>query len=170
MITVNKLLRLLTWLSALILVATIYSQLPFKVLPAVLVRPALFPLISWILLNVLIIFVLVYRWKILVYTLNQTIRFASLLMVRQAGQLVSFITPGPQFGGEPLQVYWLWKVFRLPGHISVLAVGLDRFYELWVNFAVLVLALLLLGYITAMTPGTWVPVLLMILIFIGLIE
>ena len=71
-------------------------------------------------------------------------RFLQLLRVRQAGQVISFVTPGPQFGGEPLQVYWLWQRYAVPGHAAFLAVGLDRFYELWVNFAVLLLAVLML--------------------------
>ena len=72
--------------------------------------------------------------------------------VRQAGALISFVTPGPQFGGEPLQVLWLWRRYRIPGPTALLAVGLDRFFELFVNFSVLLVAvLLLLG--SGATPG-----------------
>lgn len=167
--SMNRLLQLLTWISALILLGTVYSQLPFDLLPVVLIRTDLVQMSGWILLNILIIVVLAYRWQILVQPLNQALPFMALLMVRQAGQVVSFVTPGPQFGGEPLQVYWLWKVYSLSGHMSVLAVGLDRFYELWVNFAVLIFAVVLFGYITAITPQTWIPVLLLILVFICLL-
>jgi hypothetical protein len=58
--------------------------------------------------------------------------------------LISFVTPGPQFGGEPLQVYWLWKRYAVAGPAAVMAVGLDRFFEFWVNFGVLLIAVLAL--------------------------
>src|SRR5690606_41055301 len=48
-----------------------------------------------------------------------------------------FITPGPQFGGEPFQLYWLWKRCSLPLYKGFLALALDRFIELSVNFAIL---------------------------------
>jgi hypothetical protein len=71
-------------------------------------------------------------------------KFSQLFRVRQAGQLISFVTPGPQFGGEPLQVYWLWQRYSVPGPAAILAVGLDRYYELSINFTVLLLAVLVL--------------------------
>jgi hypothetical protein len=83
-----------------------------------------------------------------------TLIFRELLMIRQAGQTVSFITPGPQFGGEPLQVFWLWKR-KLPIHSALLAVGLDRFFELWINFGMLVLGLLLLLATPASEVVSW---------------
>lgn len=170
MLAANRWLGLLTWLTALILLVIVYIRLPLATLPEVLSHQQPLRLFCWMLLNGFIILALTYRWQILVAPLNQTIRFMPLLMVRQAGQVVSFITPGPQFGGEPLQVYWLWKAFGIPGHLSVLAVGLDRFYELWVNFAVLVLALILLGYVIILTPEAWMSALGLMLTFILLLS
>jgi hypothetical protein len=83
------------------------------------------------------------RWQVIIDMLDVPVRFGELLMMRQAGQAVSFITPGPQFGGEPLQVFWLWQR-KLPIHSALLAVGLDRFYELWINFSLLLLGVFLL--------------------------
>lgn len=100
--------------------------------------------LAWLALNALIIALLSYRWLMLARTLSFPIGLLSLLRIRQAGQLVSFVTPGPQFGGEPFQVYWLWRKYSTPGFIALLAVGLDRFYEFWTNFAVLLIAVLML--------------------------
>lgn len=166
----HKILRLLTLLVAIILLVTIYIQLPFARIPSILARPSILELAGWLTLNLLIVLMLVYRWQLLVRPLNSQISFFSLLMMRQAGQVVSFITPGPQFGGEPLQVYWLWKNFGLPAYQALLAVGLDRFFELWINFAVLVLALILLGYYTTTSAETWLPVLLSLLLLISLLS
>ena len=122
----------------------------------------------------MIILVLGLRWQLLNIALGAPIRLLKLLAIRQAGQAVSFITPGPQFGGEPLQVYWLYK-YGLPLRKALLALGLDRFFELWVNFSVLLLAVLLL--LTGIgdnsgddntTIGDWQTALVPLLIFLGL--
>jgi len=76
-------------------------------------------------------------------------------MLRQAGQLISLITPGPQFGGEPFQVYWLWKKFSAGGAQSLQSVALDRFFELWINFAVLLLGLVILLATPALELADW---------------
>src|SRR5690606_1549875 len=71
---------------------------------------------------------------------RQQVSLAEIFLIRQAGQCISFITPGPQFGGEPFQLYWIWKGCSVPLHHGVMALALDRFMELWINFAVLLMA------------------------------
>lgn len=124
----------------------------------------------------MIILVLGLRWQLLNIALGAPIRLLKLLAIRQAGQAVSFITPGPQFGGEPLQVYWLYK-YGLPLRKALLSLGLDRFFELWINFSVLLLAVLLLltgigdnsgDNNTTNTIGDWQTALVPLLIFLGL--
>lgn len=95
------------------------------------------------------------RWLVLTRAMALPCKILQLLRVRQAGQVISFVTPGPQFGGEPLQVYWLWRRYAVPGHAAFLAVGLDRFYELWINFAVLLLAVLTLLTSRSATFVNW---------------
>src|SRR5690606_19692420 len=95
------------------------------------------------------------RWQILSSLLGHRVDFPKLLCIRQAGQLVSFITPGPQFGGEPLQIYWLYSQARQPLHKAILTLGLDRFFELWVNFAVLLLGVLYLLVSPATNVAGW---------------
>jgi len=147
--------RLITWVTAILLVSTIATQLPLSSLLVTLRQLSTQQWLIWLSINLLNILLLVVRWRVLVYSLGLKISITSLLLVRQAGQLVSFVTPGPQFGGEPLQIYWLWKNFRLPGHSALLAVGLDRFFELWINFAVLLMAVILLLLTTSTDTNTW---------------
>jgi glycosyltransferase 2 family protein len=103
----------------------------------------------WLAINLLIIALAIWRWQLLSAMLGTTIGFARLLLLRQAGQTVSFLTPGPQFGGEPLQIYWLYSHYAVPLHKAVLALGLDRFLELGIN-----LLLLLLGVLLLVAQGT----------------
>ncbi|MEX0964014.1 MAG: lysylphosphatidylglycerol synthase transmembrane domain-containing protein [Pseudohongiellaceae bacterium] len=137
-------MRYMVWIVALALAGWIFSRLPFTNLAQTISNLRLSQWLIWIALNLLVIALLTGRWLVLTRAMALTCRFWQLLCVRQAGQMISFVTPGPQFGGEPLQVYWLWRRYGVPGHAAFLAVGLDRFYELWVNFAVLLLAVLAL--------------------------
>jgi uncharacterized protein (TIRG00374 family) len=92
----------------------------------------------WILLNSLIIYVGTLRWSVLINMLKASVSFGRLLCIRQAGQAISFITPGPQFGGEPLQLFWLCRR-GMPLQKALLSLGLDRVFEVWVNFSMLLL-------------------------------
>jgi len=150
-----KLIQIVTWLAAILLAVSILTQLPLASLFESTARLSPVQWLLWIGINLLTILVLVLRWQVLTRALGLVMGMVPLYLVRQAGQLVSFITPGPQFGGEPLQVYWLWKNYRLPGHAALLAVGLDRFFELWINFAVLLFAVLLLLLTVAIDTNTW---------------
>jgi len=164
------LITCLLWLLALSLGIWTLAQLPLNAIALSIGSLTLLQWILWLGLNGLIIFLLTLRWHLLTQTFNTHITFWPLLVIRQAGQAVSFITPGPQFGGEPLQLYWLHK-YGLPLRKSVLSLGLDRFFELWVNFSVLLFAVLIL-----LTPnnygdtaiGNWQSAIIPLLIFLSL--
>lgn len=137
-------MRYLTWLIALGLVGWVLHRLPLADMAQAVESLRLSQWSLWIVLNAVILLLLAGRWLLLTRAMGLPCTLSQLFRVRQAGAFISFVTPGPQFGGEPLQVYWLWKRFGLPGHAAFLAVGLDRFYELWINFAVLLIAVLML--------------------------
>jgi glycosyltransferase 2 family protein len=64
---------------------------------------------------------------------------------------VSYFTPGPQFGGEPLQVLALRQRHLIPGTTGTASVGLDKLLELIANFSFLVF-----GIVVALM-GAWLP-------------
>jgi uncharacterized protein (TIRG00374 family) len=158
-----KALPILLWLAALILAGWVLSQLPLAAIAQSIAKLSIVQWLAWVALNLGIILLATQRWQILTNMLDLSVRFGELLMIRQAGQAVSFITPGPQFGGEPLQIYWLWKRNRLPIHCALLAVGLDRFYEFWINFSVLLLSVLLLLASPAAEVVNWQKISLVLL-------
>lgn len=165
-----KQLTILLWLIALSLAAWTLTQLPIADITTSFATLSTTQWIFWLGLNGLIIFILTLRWQLLTQALLAPVNLAKLLLIRQAGQTVSFITPGPQFGGEPLQIYWLYK-YGLPLRKAFLSLGLDRFFELWVNFSVLLLAvLLLLSDIgnNSLGIGDWQTTLMPLLFLLGL--
>ncbi len=171
-----ELFTLLLWLVALSLGAWTLAQLPLAEISNSISSLSTMQWIFWLGLNGIIILALGLRWQLLNIALGAPIRLLRLLAIRQAGQAVSFITPGPQFGGEPLQVYWLYK-YGIPLRKALLSLGMDRFFELWINFSVLLLAVLLLltgigdnsgDNNTTHTIGDWQTALVPLLIFLGL--
>jgi uncharacterized protein (TIRG00374 family) len=165
-------LHYLSWPLALGLLWWVLSLLPGEQLLQAITGLSMANWLIWITLNGLIILLLAARWQVLTRAMGAVTTLGALLRVRQAGQLISFVTPGPQFGGEPLQVYWLWKRYGLPGHGAFLAVGLDRFYELWINFAVLLLAILTLAATASSASASvfdWRLPALLLLLLVGIL-
>src|SRR5690606_17926508 len=128
------------WFVALALVGWTLVQMP---LGAIMDTVASLTVLQWLLfaaLNTTVVLALTQRWRGLINTQRQQVSLAEIFLIRQAGQCISFITPGPQFGGEPFQLYWIWKRCSVPLHHGGIALALDRFMELWINFAVLLMA------------------------------
>jgi len=150
-----RFVQTLTWLFSLSLVLWILKSLPLTTILVSVSGLSLSQWLLWSVLNLVIILVYVQRWRCLSVAAGLNITFNHLFLLRQAGQLISFITPGPQFGGEPFQVYWLWKKFSASGALAILSVALDRFFELWINFAVLLLGLVVLMLTPALGLTDW---------------
>ncbi|MFM1897318.1 MAG: hypothetical protein RLZZ385_2392, partial [Pseudomonadota bacterium] len=134
----------LLWLAALAMVIWILRQLPLDSILQTLAGLSWRQWLAWTAANTIVLLLGTLRWQVLTRLLGLPVTFLQLLLVRQAGQLISFLTPGPQFGGEPFQIYWLCRRFKSPLHSAVLGLGLDRFYELWINFSILILGIVLL--------------------------
>ena len=87
------------------------------------------------------------RWWVLLWGLGYRLPFWRLLGHRLAAFGVSYFTPGPHFGGEPVQVLLVEREHGVPRSTAVAAVTLDKTLELLVNFT------FLLGGVTAVLQG-----------------
>lgn len=143
----------LLWPAALALVTWTLGQMPLAGLPDTLGALTGLQWLLWAVVNLTVIAVSTERWRQLGRMLGESPGFWQLLLIRQAGQTVSFITPAPHFGGEPFQIYWLVKRAGMSIHRAVLSLALDRFYELWINFLMLMLGVSLV----LLVPQTGMP-------------
>ena len=143
------------WLLALALAAWALKEIDFQTAWEQLLRLSAWQYGLWLALNILVAVVSTLRWQLLIAALSSSVSLGSLLSIRLAGQTISFITPGPQFGGEPLQVYWLYKRCALPLHKAISSLGLDRCFELWVNFSVLLIGAAFLLLSPSMAFAQW---------------
>jgi glycosyltransferase 2 family protein len=85
-------------------------------------------------LNALVIALMTARWWIIVRAENHRIPFLPLTSYRLSAFGLSYFTPGPQVGGEPLQVIYLQKYHSLSYARATSAVIMDKLLEFLVNF------------------------------------
>ena len=89
-------------------------------------------------LNSGVVFAITARWWIIVRSENRSIPFLPLVRYRLSTFGISYFTPGPQVGGEPLQVYYLQKNHGLTFARSTSAVIMDKLIELLGNSVLIV--------------------------------
>jgi len=91
-------------------------------------------LIVILLVNSLYYFFTTLRWWLIVTASHRQVSFKHLIVVRLAVFGVSYFTPGPQVGGEPLQVLRLRQRYGVPFTRATATVILDKLLEFLVNF------------------------------------
>lgn len=92
------------------------------------------------------------RWWLLLAAQGYRINYPLLMAYRLATFAVSYFTPGPHFGGEPLQVYLVTARHQVPVAVSVAAVVVDKVLEMTANFTFLTLGVLFVVQAQAL-PG-----------------
>jgi uncharacterized protein (TIRG00374 family) len=133
----SRLLPLLPWVIAPLLLVWVLRAVPLDEAWAILQQINLAELLGLALLNVLVLLSFSGRWWIILRSQGQRIPYLRLVGYRLAAFGVTYFTPGPQFGGEPVQVYLPEKRDGVPRSTAVAAVTLDKTLELLVNFAFL---------------------------------
>lgn len=110
--------------------------------------------------NLLILSLYAWRWQMGISALGHRVGLGSLLAYRLAGFGVSYFTPGPQVGGEPLQAYLLGHRKGLDAGPAAASVYFDRVVDMLANFTVLAAGIAALGLTSAhpgrFGPGSWV--------------
>ncbi|HSN75871.1 MAG TPA: extracellular solute-binding protein [Anaerolineae bacterium] len=133
----RRLLPLLPWIIAPLLLVWVLRAVPLDEAWAILQQISLPELLGLALLNVLVLLSFSGRWWIILRSQGHRIPYLRLVGYRLAAFGVTYFTPGPQFGGEPVQVYLPEKRDGVPRSTAVAAVTLDKTLELLANFAFL---------------------------------
>jgi len=98
------------------------------------------------------------RWWIIVRAENKHIPYFPLLLVRIAVFGVSYFTFGPHVGGEPLQVFYLQRKYKLTFTHATASVIMDKLLELLANFFLLAVgltAILQAGILSSNGSRSW---------------
>jgi uncharacterized protein (TIRG00374 family) len=112
-------------------------------------------------LNIFIYALITLRWWIIVRAENRAIPYFPLLLVRIAVFGVSYFTFGPHVGGEPLQVFYLQRKYRLTFTHATASVIMDKLLELLANFFLLatgLTAILQAGILSTSGSSSWLSV------------
>jgi hypothetical protein len=95
------------------------------------------------LLNIALFACAALRWQHYVRTLGDRPPLRRLMGYRVAAAALSYVTPGPQVGGEPLQVLWLTRRHGVAAERAMAGVALDRLTEWSGNLMIIALGLAL---------------------------
>jgi uncharacterized protein (TIRG00374 family) len=87
-----------------------------------------------LIINGLVIGLMTARWWIIVRAENPSVPFLPLVGYRLSVFGLSYFTPGPQVGGEPLQVIYLQRNHGVSFARATSAVIMDKLLEFLVNF------------------------------------
>lgn len=135
----------LGWLPLLLLaVVLLYwalNAVPLGDIARVLSALELWQIILFLVLNSGIILLMTLRWWLLLRAQGHTLPYLAAARYRLAAFGVSYFTPGPHFGGEPLQVHFVRDRHGVPGSTALAAITMDKVLELLVNFSFLALGI-----------------------------
>lgn len=87
-----------------------------------------------LIINALVIGLMTARWWIIVRAEEPSVPFLPLVGYRLSVFGLSYFTPGPQVGGEPLQVLYLQRNYGLSFARATSAMIMDKLLEFLVNF------------------------------------
>jgi len=125
------------WLAVLLLLLWILQTVSLREVWQVLSRLGPGQILALVLANGLILVTMSGRWWLVLGAQGNPVPYFTLVGYRLAAFGVSYFTPGPHFGGEPLQVYLVRRRHGVPGAAAVAAVTLDKLFEMLVNFSFL---------------------------------
>jgi len=98
---------------------------------------SLWQIVVLLVLNALVLLAMTGRWWVIVRAENPATPFLKLLRYRLAVFGLSYFTPGPQVGGEPLQVIYLQRNHGVSFARATAAVIMDKLLEFLANFILL---------------------------------
>lgn len=135
-------LRLALWLLALLALVWVLRAVPLRDILAVLGGLAWWQVVVLVILNIAILLLLSGRWWVALRALGCRVPYLSLAGYRVAAFAVTYFTPGPQFGGEPVQIVLVRQRHTVSTATATAAVAIDKMLELLVNFGFLFLGVL----------------------------
>lgn len=131
----------LFWLAAPVLVFLFLRYAPLEAIWQALRSLQIWQLGALVALNLAVLLLFAGRWRLVLHSFGHKVSLINMLGYRLAGFGLSYFTPGPQVGGEPLQVYLLTHKQGVPSTSAVASVFFEKLLEVLGNFTFLVIGL-----------------------------
>jgi uncharacterized protein (TIRG00374 family) len=107
-----------------------------------------------VVINMFIFVLFSFRWWTILRAQDLRVSLISVIGYRLAGFGVTYFTPGPQFGGEPLQVYLLKEKEGVATSPAATSVSIDKLLELLANFSFLLVGVTVLVFSGILNTGS----------------
>ena len=107
-----------------------------------------------VVINMFIFVLFSFRWWMILRAQDLRVSLISVIGSRLAGFGVTYFTPGPQFGGEPLQVYLLKEKEGVATSPAATSVSIDKLLELLANFSFLLVGVTVLVFSGILNTGS----------------
>lgn len=163
-----KWLRWLLWLAAIALLWLALRNLDWATLWQAIRDLQWHEIAILAVVNLGALLVMTCRWWLIVRSYGLRAAYPRLAAFRLAAFSVSYFTPGPHFGGEPLQVHLLQRELDISSTEASATVALDKSMELTANFSFLLFGLIVLLGLGLFPELPRVPLLVVALLLLSL--
>lgn len=144
----------LLWLLAPLVIWLAVREVPFGEVARALASLGLWQILTLIALNALAVLSFAGSWWTILRALSYQLPYFSLARGRLGAFGVAYFVPGPQVGGEAVQLLWLTQRHNVPLPQAAASVVLDKTLEILVN---VVLVALGLGFLAGRNLWPQVP-------------
>jgi uncharacterized protein (TIRG00374 family) len=128
---------LVVWVLAIVLLWWVLRSVSLTDVWAILGHLSGWQVLTLLALNLIIAFTFGWRWWLILRAQGYSIPYPLLASYRLVSYSISYFTPGPHLGGEPLQVYLLRQRHAVPVASAAASVALEKLLEVLVNFTFL---------------------------------
>ena len=150
----TKFLRIFLWLIVPIVMWWAFKDVSFSEIGKVFQRVSFQGILILIGLNGIIFLLFSSRWWLILFAQGYRRSYFALTGYRLASFGVTYFTPGPQFGGEPLQVYLLKQRETVPTEVAAASVAVDKLLELLANFSFLLVGVMVVFFSDVLSSST----------------
>lgn len=167
----RRLLQIAAIVLVVAAVAWVVRGIPLAEIAGALRRLTVGEIVVLLCVNIGITFVFTLRWWVILRAQGHRIPLIRLSTYRLAGFALSYLTPGTQFGGEPLQIALCHRRHAVPTPDATAAVIIDRAVEMLGNFTFLAFGLVLSLRLRLIPDegGRWLGFVAAALLFIPLV-
>lgn len=135
-------LKTLPWLLVPLLLWWALKDVPYREIVNILGQLKGGQILAIAAANTVLMLSLSARWWWIFRAQGYRIPYLTLSAYRLAAFSVAYFTPGPQFGGEPWQVFLPQQRHGVPGTVALSSLALDKLLDLMANFTFLVLGVI----------------------------
>lgn len=154
-----KISRSWIWLLVAPALWWVLRSAPLEDIWTTLSRLALWQVVALVGINLIVLLLFTSRWWLVLRAMGYRLPLIPLIAYRLAGFGISYFTPGPQFGGEPLQIQLTREKHQVPSSVAVAAVSLDKLLELLANFTFILIGAVVLLRSEIFTNALPLPIL-----------